>query len=366
MRYRANSHVVYEHIGRYRCKKDIEYMIRKLVCFMLFMVFVQSLTYAQVGGDKSFEFLNIPYTARLSGLGGVNVSQADQDVNMFLSNPSLIGDTLSGYASANFLSYFADISLATFTYTRKVDQVGGMLSVGIQHLGLGSIDGYDASGNLTQSFTSGETAITLNHARKAGNFSIGANVKFITSNIAGYRASAMLFDLGGVFVHPDKQLNIGMAIKNIGFALSDYTEESNAALPVDVQVGVTFKPEHMPFRFSLTAYQFGSGGKDIAYYEPLNNIQLEEPGGFDKFARHFIIGTELLLSKHVNVRLGYNHLVRKELRLADTSGGAGISYGFMFRVKAIEFAYSRGGYHLVGGAHQFTMAFDTHSMLRRL
>jgi len=340
-------------------------MIRKLTCIIFAIVFVQALTYAQVGGNRSYEFLNIPYTARLSGLGGVNVSQVDQDVNMFLSNPALTGDTLSGYASANFLSYFADISLATFTYTREVDRVGGMLSLGVQHLGLGSIDGYDASGNLTQPFTSGETAITLNHARKAGNFRIGTNMKFVTSNIAAYRSNALLFDLGGVFVHPDKQLNIGMVIKNVGFVLSDYTEEANSKPPIDVQVGVTFKPEHMPFRFSVTAYQFGNGGEDIAYYEPLNGLQNEEPGRFDKFARHFVIGTELLLSKNVNVRFGYNHLVRKELSLEAKSGGAGISYGFMFRVKAIEFAYSRGGYHVVGGAHQFTMAFNTNRTLSR-
>lgn len=324
-----------------------------------------SFLYGQVGGNRSYEFLNIPYTARLSGLGGVNVSQVDQDVNMFLSNPALTGDTLSGYASANYLSYFADISLATFTYTRKVDRAGGMLSLGVQHLGLGSFDGYDASGNLTQPFTSGETAITLNHARKTNNFRMGVNMKFVTSNIAGYRSSALLFDLGGVFVHPDKQLNIGMAIKNIGFVLSEYTEDTNTKLPVDVQVGLTFKPEHMPFRFSLTAYQLANGEEDIAYYEPLNDLQTEEPGGFDKFARHFVIGTELLLSKNVNVRLGYNHLVRKELRLEAKSGGAGISYGFMFRVKAIEFAYSKGGYHVAGGAHQFTMAYYTNNLLRR-
>jgi len=339
-------------------------MIKRIIGFIL-LIASSTLLYAQVGGNRSYEFLNVPYTARLTGLGGVNVSQADEDVNLFLSNPALVGDTLSGYASANYLSYFADISLATFAYARKVDRLGGMLSVGIQHLGLGSIDGYDASGNLTQPFTSGETALTLSHARKAGNFRMGANLKWISSNIAGYRSSALLFDLGGVFVHPEKQLNIGMAIKNIGFVLSDYTDDSATSPPMDVQVGATFKPEHMPFRFSITAYQFANGGKEIAYYEPSNELQSDKPGGFDKFARHFVIGTELILSKNVNVRLGYNHLVRKELRLESKAGGAGISYGFMFRVKAVEFAYSKGGYPISGGAHQFTMAFNTNNVLRR-
>lgn len=339
-------------------------MIKSIIS--LFLLTTSSiLVFGQVGGNRSYEFLNVPYTARLSGLGGVNVSQADQDVNLFLSNPALIGDTLSGYASANYLSYFADISLTTFSYAKKVDNVGGMLSVGLQHIGLGSIDGYDPSGNFTQPFSSRETAVTLSHARKAGNFRMGINMKWVNSNIAGYRSNALLFDLGGVFVHPDKQLNIGMAIKNLGFVLSDYTEESNSIPPLDIQVGATFRPKHMPFRFSITAYQFANGEREIAYYEPSSGLQIDEPNGFDRFARHFVIGTELLLSKNVNVRLGYNHLIRKELRLASKAGGAGISYGFMFRIKAIEFAYSKGGYHVAGGAHHITMAFNTNNVLRR-
>jgi hypothetical protein len=341
-------------------------MIRKLACIILAIALTQELTYAQVGGNRSYEFLNVPYTARLSGLGGVNVSQVDQDVNLFLSNPALTGDTVSGYASANYLSYFADIGLSTFTYSQKVDQVGGMLSVGIQHIGLGSMDGRDASGVMTQSFSSGETAITISHSRQSGNFRMGANLKWINSNIANYRSSALLFDLGGVFVHPDKQLSIGMTIKNIGFFLTDYTEESNSKPPLDVQVGATFKPEHMPFRFSISAYQFANGDREIAYFEPASGLQSDEPGRFDKFARHFVIGTELLISNNVNLRFGYNHLVRQELRLDTKAGGAGISYGFMFRVKAIEFAYSKGGYHVAGGAHHFTLIFNTNSVLRRI
>lgn len=339
-------------------------MIKTLIGLAVF-VSSSSFLFGQVGGNRSYEFLNIPYSARVSGLGGVNVSQVDQEVNLFLSNPALIGDTLSGYASASYLAYFANINFATFAYARRVDEVGGMLSIGIQHIALGSIDGFDASGNATQPFSSGETAITFSHSRKARNFRMGVNMKIVASNIASYRSSALLFDLGGVFVHPEKQLNIGMTLKNVGFVLSDFTEESNSNAPIDVQLGATFKPEHMPLRFSITAYQFSNGGRDIAYYEPSNGLQISEPSGFDKFARHFVIGTELLLSKNVNVRLGYNHLVRKELSLESKAGGAGISYGFMFRVKAIEFAYSKGGYHVAGGAHHFTLAFNTNTVLRR-
>ncbi|MBT1700640.1 hypothetical protein KK083_27370, partial [Fulvivirgaceae bacterium PWU4] len=64
---------------------------------------------AQVGGKHSFEFLEVPPAARLSALGGVNVSLADRDVGFFAGNPALAGDTLSGTAVVNYQFYAGDI-----------------------------------------------------------------------------------------------------------------------------------------------------------------------------------------------------------------------------------------------------------------
>lgn len=81
------------------------------------------------------------------------------------------------------------------------------------------------------------------------------------SSVAGFRSNALLFDLGGTFVHPEKDLTIGLAIKNVGFVLSEYSGTSDTQLPFDVQAGITFKPKHMPLRFSITAYNLAYHGK---------------------------------------------------------------------------------------------------------
>ena len=78
-----------------------------------------STAFAQTGGKKSFEFLNVPNNARLAALGGVNVSLADRDINFFFSNPALVGDTLAGFASASYQFYVADIGQATFSYAHN-------------------------------------------------------------------------------------------------------------------------------------------------------------------------------------------------------------------------------------------------------
>ncbi len=74
---------------------------------------------AQVGGQNSYEFLNIPVNPRLVALGGVNVSIADEDVNMGFSNPALNGDTLSGLVSFSYLDYFADVSVVSAMYQHQ-------------------------------------------------------------------------------------------------------------------------------------------------------------------------------------------------------------------------------------------------------
>ena len=60
---------------------------------------------SQIGGQSSFEFVNIPSNPRLTGLGGINVSLADEDINFSFSNPALNSDTLSGLASFSYLDY---------------------------------------------------------------------------------------------------------------------------------------------------------------------------------------------------------------------------------------------------------------------
>jgi hypothetical protein len=213
----------------------------------------------------------------------------------------------------------------------------------------------------TGDFKSGETALTVGKSHQVSHFRLGANLKVIFSNIAGYRASAVAVDLGGVFVHPREQLTIGMVIRNAGVVLSEYSETSSTEMPFDVQVGATYKPEHMPLRFSLTAYNLVR--RNITYYDPGGTA--DEPGGLDKVLRHFNLGTEILLHRNVNILVGYNYLAHQELKLEEGGGGAGVSFGFSARVRSFEFIISRQGYVAGKAAYGFTLSKDIDNMLKR-
>lgn len=327
------------------------------------ILFFPCVVYAQIGGQRSFELLNIPANTRLMGLGGVNVSLADKDVNLLFSNPSLVGDTLAGLLSVSYLDYFANTGMTSVAYAHNFKKYGTWF-FGFSHFNLGEIDGFDELGQEIGQFSSGETVFLIGHSHQVGSFRLGANLKVLLSQIAGFNASAMAVDLGGVFIHPRHDLNVGLVLKNVGLILSEYSETSDSSLPFDVQLGTSFKPRYMPFRFSFTAYNLHQG--DIAFFDPNNNLfNDEEPGIADMVLRHLAFGAELLIGRNLNVRFGYNHLIRRELRLGQTSGGAGFSFGFMFRVKSFEFSYSRGGYHAAGAANSFTLATNMNTLWKK-
>jgi hypothetical protein len=149
----------------------------------------------------------------------------------------------------------------------------------------------------------------------------------------------------------------------LGILLSDYSETSVGSLPLDVQVGVTFKPEFMPFRFTFTAYNLNR--ENTAYFDKNITDEDDSPGQVDKIFRHINVGTEVVLSKNFNIRLGYNHLLRKELRLRETSGGAGFNFGFMVRVNAFELAYTNATYHTNGGRSFITITTNLNRVLKK-
>jgi hypothetical protein len=333
--------------------------VRKTI-FLVFFQLYSLAVFSQAGGQKSFEFLNVPNHARLAGLGGVNVSHADKDLNFFFSNPALAGDTLAGVGTASCMFYVADVGEATFAYAHRFKKIG-VLSFGVQHLGYGDIKSYDDTGRELGDYKSSETALVIGKSHLVSSFRLGANLKMVFSNIAGYRASALLADLGGCFIHPEKDLTVGLVIKNVGVALSDYTGTGNTSLPFDVQAGATFKPEHMPVRFSFTAYNLAK--KNLTYYNA--TVDTEQPGILDKVLRRFNFGAEILIHKKFNVLVGYNYLVHQELKLEESGGGAGITFGFALAIKSFDFVFSRNGYVVGNAGYGFTLSKNIDSMMKR-
>lgn len=310
-------------------------------------------TFGQIGGKRSFEFLNLPTSSRITALGGINVSLIEQDGLQLIANPALSDSITGGEMAISWLNYFADVNQSIVNYVVPWKDKW-KFNVGAIYLDYGDFQGFDATGLPTGNFSAKEYAVIIGTSHKLNAFTVGTNLKFAHSLLDNYSASAMLLDIGGTFRPGKSGLTFGMMFKNIGVLLSDYSASSNSKLPFDVQVGTTFKPAYMPFRFSFTAYNLAR--ENIVFFDENLDINESEPGFAEKIFRRVNVGAELLLSKNFQVQFGYNYLLRQELRLQQTAGGAGFSFGLLLRVKRFELNYARSKFHAAGGTNQITLA----------
>lgn len=315
--------------------------------------------FGQDAGTHSFGFLKLPAHARLAGLGGVNVSLADRDINFFHSNPALAGDTLKGSVSAGYQFYAGDVGNALFTYAHDF-RTAGQIIAGIQHTNYGSIRGFDETGVEIGEYEADETAVLVGRSHEIGHFRLGAALKGVFSNIAGYRATAFLVDVGGIFRHPDEDLTVALVLKNMGFVVSDYTNGDLGNVPFDVQIGVTFKPEHMPLRFSFTGYE-------LLQPDLLSTVDGmgDRPSSLQKVFSHVNMGAEILFHRNVNALVGYNYLLYHSLRSESAGLGGGVSFGFSLMVRPVEFVFSRNSYTVGNAGYSFSLLTNMNQLLSK-
>ncbi len=334
-------------------------------------LFFCTAAYAQfLGGQNSFTFLRQPSNATVAALGGINASQADFEVNRWLSNPALLNKDMDKHLSLSYVPFYAQIRNLSAVYADefKAGRFGG----GVQYIDYGSFEETDAAGNTLGTFQVSEYAVSASHARTLGAYTLGITVKWIGSTIANYSSYAAALDLGGLWKHPAHDWTVGLVIQNAGLVLKKYyPEASQNPLPLDVQLGTTFKPRFMPFRFSITAHHLHQ--PNIAYDDPSWNTTLDANGNVvtqqlsfaDKVARHFTIGTELVLAKAFYIRVGYNHLVRQEMRLPNSALNAGFSFGFLLKTKQLQVSYARFYQQAAGGVSYLTLTGNLGGIIKR-
>lgn len=337
-----------------------------VLIFLLSYLFVNK-SRGQIGGGESFSFLNIPSSPRTMALGGMNISLTGKDVNSIFNNPAQLDSSEHNTMGINFIPYFAGIKYSTLSYARTIGN--GVWGAGIQYVNYGDFQQTDASGNVSGNFLANDFAVLVSHSRKQGNITFGGNLKFVGSTIEAYSSYAVMMDFGGVFKHPDLDISYAFAIRNIGLRIKSYTNSTGADLPVDVQMGMSFKPMYMPVRFSLTAHHLQKF--NITYSDPtiverdLNGNVIPSSASFtDKLARHLVFGAEFLLSRNFNLMLGYNHLMRQELSQKNIGGFSGFSVGFMVKTKVFDFSYSYSGYSPAGNLNSFGLVCDLKRIIR--
>ena len=291
----------------------------------------------------------------------MNVSNRSNDPGMLFGNPALLNAEMDNRLALNYVAYAAGIRQSTAAYVFNTEKYG-RIGAAISYLNYGDIQSFDAAGNSLGTFGINEYTVGVTDAYTKGKFTLGLTPKLAVSSIAGNRSIALLADVGALYKHPTTDFTLGLAVKNAGAQLTTYPGTSRGALPLDVQLGATIKPEHMPVRFSLTAHHLQRW--NIQYLDPnargtldANNEEKKASFSFgDNLARHFTAGAALVLSPNLEFRLGYNHLQRRELRLDNTSGSAGLSFGAKIAISGFQLDYTYATLQAAAASSYFTLS----------
>jgi len=330
----------------------------------------------QIGGRYTYEFLGNPQSARLTALGGSLITIADTDISLAASNPALLSDTSHNQITINHNFAFADGSNGYLGYARHIDKWDINAHVGISYASFGEFTAADELGNSQGTFSGGETALTIGASKKLNErITVGANLKGVFGSLETYSSTGIGADIGVYYTKPGSNFTAAFVAKNIGTELSAYGNET-ASLPLDIQIGVSQKLQHLPFRFTIIAHQLQKWS--IRYDDPnatnsetLFGEPADEPSAFndglDNLFRHFIFNGEFLLGKTqgLKLRIGYNHLRRKELSLSNFRSLAGFSAGFGLRIKGINIDYGLGYFHLAGAANHISIRTDLGRFFRK-
>lgn len=324
---------------------------------------------AQVGGDHIYEFLNLSASARVTGLGGNLITVKDDDVALAYGNPATLNSRMHQAISFNHNFHLADINNGYFAYAHHVDKWDATLHGGVQYINYGSFQATNELGEIIGSFDVSEYAVTVGAAKQLyDKLSVGTNLKFISSQFEAYQSVGLAADIGAFYTDTTGRSSITLVFKNIGTQFSTYREDNREPLPFDVQLGISRKLKHLPFRFSIIAHNLHRW--NITYDDPNNQESIfligdgEAQGDsdfkifVDNLSRHFIFNGEFLFGKKevIRLRFGYNHMMRKELTVNNFRSLAGFSFGAGIKINRFRIDYGRGIYHLAGGMNHLSIS----------
>jgi len=312
--------------------------------------------YSQNFGS-TYDFLIKETNARVAALGGVNSSLRDDDVQLVTGNPAVANGKMAKVAGFTVNPSLGNLVQYNLAYADSLKGLGNVFGA-LQFLDYGKLNETDLAGYKIGEFSASQYAVSVGTSQKKGNFHLGAALKFCGFQTFSQSAYALAIDMGVFYQHPRKRLSYGLTIKNLGGTVKKFDSNGQKMpLPFNIQAGLSYKLEHMPLRISANAFYIQE--TDIQYLDPNasgtldpNGVLTKEKKKFsEQIARHLSLGGEFLLHKSFNLRVGYNHLRRKELRPDAGAGLTGFSLGCMINTKPLSISYTYSGWQSAGGLH---------------
>lgn len=337
-------------------------MLKKITTFICLLT--TSTFFAQVGGESTFQFLNLVSSPRQAALGGKVITNYDYDVTSGLFNPASINAEMDNQLAVNYSSYLGGISYGTAAYAYTWDRHVQTLHIGMTYINYGEFEGYDQNAVSTGTFTGNEAALSVGYAYQIpfSDFYIGANVKMITSKLEQYNSIGVAADLGAMYINEKLDFHAALSIRNIGTQIVTYAG-LNEKLPMEVSLGLSQTLENVPLRWHLTfenlqKWPLSFSNPSRATTDLDGNQTQEEVGFLGEVLRHTVLGAELFPERGFSIRLGYNFRRAEELRIEEQRNFSGLSFGIGIKLNKMRFSYTHARYTSASNTSFFGLQID--------
>jgi hypothetical protein len=338
-------------------------MKRNYYLIILFCFTVLSST-AQIGGESTYQFLELTNSARVASLGGTQVALHDStDLNLPYTNPALLHKAMDNRVLVNYVNYLADVNYGYASYSKSYDNIGNF-AVGMHYINYGTFKEATELGELTgNNFNAAEYALNIIYSNNYKRLKYGANLKPILSSFESYQSIGIAADLGISFMNKTGLTNLALVAANMGTQITTYYDGgTREKIPFNLQAGISRRLQHAPLIFSITMQNLTNW--DLANPDPDPNsdeeaIIFEPEEGFGKqIMRHTVLGVEILPSPNFILRAGYNYQLRQELKFDDNLSTVGFSFGFGIKIKRFRLDYANSRFHLAGSSNLFSLSIN--------
>jgi len=310
--------------------------------WVLFLLLLSLLTASAQESQTEYNFLRLPVSAHAAALGGDNITLIDDDPSLIFSNPALLSTVTDKTVALNYMNYMEGVNTASASFNRVVRDRASW-AVSAQFIDYGKMKEVDENNVQTGEFSARETSFAGYFSYMLSNrFAGGIAAKFVSSHIGSYSSLAMGVDLGLNYYDPEREWSASLVMKNLGGQLKAYHEEYER-MPIDVQLGVSKRFPHMPFRLSLTLVD-------------LNHWNY-------RFINHAVAGVDVIITPQIWVGAGYNFRRVDEMRIQSatedkgSSHGAGLSLGGGINLERFNLSVAYSRYHVSSSSLLLNIAY---------
>ena len=317
-------------------------------------------------GTTAYNFLNVPSSSHVYGLGGHNLTIIDDDINLVEQNPALLGPEFDHQVGINYMRYIGDTNFAGLRYGQGVSEHGA-IAIGVQYFGYGNLQGADIDGTMTGTFSASDIAVGVTYSHDISErFRGGITLKYLYSKYEDYTAGAVAADLGVNYYDPEHEFSASLVGKNLGGQVKKFNEFKDN-VPWDVQVGMSKMLGKAPIRLHLTVYDLRHWSTPYYSISDVNNpnsdlIKKESFGS--NLMRHVVLAADILPTDNLYLGIGYNYRTRTDMATYKRDFMSGLSLAGGLKVRAFGFGVAFARPHTGATTFMFNLTTSIGELMK--